>query len=168
MGRLMRGLALWVFPAAKIFACTCVTSQNQETDIAPAKKISSVVFRGTVLNRVILPERRDGRRGNRYEFTFRVDEYWKGPVGQTVTIYGMDAGTDCLGANYEVGKNYLVFAQDSEVRDVFLGETLWYGWTDLLPQGTRMLAAIAACMPGGESPAVRSALKKLGKGRIPK
>ena len=44
----------------------------------------------------------------------------------------------------------------------------WFGWTDVLPEGTHMLVP-AACAPGGETTVavVRTALRELGKGRTP-
>jgi hypothetical protein len=106
-----------------------------------------------------------GRR--RYAITFRVNEYWKGVPGRNVILYGMDDGTDCLGGSfYEIGKNYLVYSSEVAVKDVIVGELFWYGWTDVLPEGGRMLVP-AACTPGGETSTVRRALLELGQGRIP-
>jgi hypothetical protein len=129
----------------------------------------SVVFRGTVLERKALPQRSEMRGRRRYAITFRVDEYWKGSVGRRVIIYGVDDGTDCLGdGGYEVGKNYLVYAGEQDVRDVILeGGFFWYGWTDVLPKGTKMLMAQTACTLGGETSSVRKAIRELGKARMP-
>jgi hypothetical protein len=81
-------------------------------------------------------------------------------------------GTDCLGdGGYEVGKNYLVYASEQDVQDVTLdglpAGPFWYGWTDVLPKGTKMLAPQTACVPGGKTSAVRTSLRELGKGRPP-
>jgi hypothetical protein len=108
----------------------------------------------------------------RHAITFRVDEYWKGAPGRTLIIYGVDDGTDCLGDGaYEVGKNYLVYASEQDVQDVTVdglpGGPLWYGWTDVLPKGTKMLVPGTACVPGGEASAVRKSLRELGTGRPP-
>jgi hypothetical protein len=59
-------------------------------------------------------------------------------------------GTDCLGdGGYEVGKNYLVYASEQDVQDVTLdglpAGSFWYGWTDVLPKGTKMLASNGLC-----------------------
>ncbi len=128
----------------------------------------SIVFRGTVLQRKTLRERPEMKGRGRYAITFRVDEYWKGAPGRSVVLYGLDGGTDCLGdGGYEVGKNYLVYASEHDVKDVILESFFWYGWTDVLPEGSRMLVPETACMPGGESVKVREAIRQLGKGRIP-
>ncbi len=129
----------------------------------------SVVFRGTVLQRKTLPQRIEMRGRGRYAVTFRVDEFWKGPVGRNVIVYVVDDGTDCLGdGGYEVGNNYLVYAGEGDVRDVILeGGFFWYGWTDVLPKGTKMLMSGTACTLGGETSSVRKAIRELGKGRMP-
>lgn len=133
-------------------------------------KDSSVVFRGSVLERKVLPQRAEMKGRRRYAITFRVDEYWNGSPGRTLVLYGVDDGTDCMGgSSYKVGKSYLVYASEKVAKDVILaGGVFWFGWTDVLPQGTPMLV-LTACTPGGEtaSEAARLALQELGKGRTP-
>ena len=130
----------------------------------------SIVFRGTAIERKALPQRSEMRGRRRYSITFRVDEYWKGPVGRNVILYGVDNGTDCLGdGGYEVGRNYLVYASEREVKDIVMENGFfWYGWTDVLPEGTKMLVPQTACEPGGgETSATRKAIRELGKARMP-
>lgn len=127
---------------------------------------ATLVFRGTVIERKTLPQRDEMKGRQRYATTFRIDEYWKGSPGATAVIYGMDDGTDCLGdGGYTAGKNYLVYAAETDSTDVILDEYFWYGWTDIRPKGTKMLIPQLACMPGGETSTVRKAIRKLGKGR---
>jgi hypothetical protein len=155
-------LALFFAPQA--IACTCVTATNARASMSD----SSVVFRGTVLERKTLPIHPEMKGRGRYAITFRVEEYWKGSPARTLTLYGLDSGTDCLdGGDYEVGKNYLVYAVEREVEDVMLDEFFWYGWTDVLPKGSRMLKPQTACVPGGETSRVGHDLGQLGKGRVP-
>jgi hypothetical protein len=146
------------------YPCTCV-----EAVVSNARTLMSydaVVFRGAVIERKMLPSRDDMRGRRRYSITFRVEEYWKGSPGRTLVIHGVDPGTDCLGdGGYQVGKEYLVYAYEQKVEDVFLGDQLWYGWKDILPEGSPMLVADTACKPGGEASAVRAALAELGHGR---
>jgi hypothetical protein len=137
----------------------------------PAKVLmadDAMVFRGVVVERKTLPSRPDMQGRNRYAITFRVDEYWKGSPGRRVVIYGLDPGPDCLGdGGYQVGKAYLVFAREQGVKDVRLGDYLWYGWKDVLPEGSAILVADTACKPGGEVATVRSAIDQLGPGHVP-
>lgn len=127
-----------------------------------------MVFRGRVIERKTLPVHRDMRGRGRYAITFRVDEYWKGPVPSTITIYGMDDGTDCLGGGfYRVGQSYLVYAGEGTSKDVKLEDYFWYGWTDVLAEGTKMLFPRLTCTPGGEVSKVGAALRELGKGMRP-
>jgi len=71
--------------------------------------------------------------------SFAFDEYWKGSPGRAVLVYGLDPGTDCLGDGYQVDKEYLVYASESAAKDYSLAGRLWYGWTDVLPEGAPML-----------------------------
>jgi hypothetical protein len=162
------GLLLWV--ALPALPCTCVREVDPNARTAMSE--ASVVFRGTVVERRTLPQRAEMRGRGRHAITFHVDEYWKGNPGRTVIIYGVDDGTDCLGdGGYVVGKNYLVYAVQQEVQDFTIDGTrdspLWYGWTDVLPKGTKMLVPPTACMLGGETSTVRKAIRQLGKGRQP-
>jgi hypothetical protein len=145
--------------------CTCVVAAN--SDARTVMGDVSVVFRGAVVERSVLPQRVEMKGRGRYAITFRVDEYWKGDLGRSVTLYGVDAGTDCLGdGGYAVGKDYLVYASEVAVKDVTIEGLLWY-WADLLPPGTKMLVPQTACMPGGEVSTVRKAVRQLGNGRTP-
>jgi hypothetical protein len=127
---------------------------------------STVVFRGTVVARDVLPVRADMGRRNRYAFTFRLEEYWKGSPNRTAVLYGVDPGADCLGDEYIVGRQYLVYASGHQSKDFFLGEDFWHGWTDVVPAGSRMLLR-DACKPGGEIKWARKTIRELGKGRVP-
>jgi len=128
----------------------------------------SLVFRGAVVQSRVLPPRAEMKGRGRYAITFRVDEYWKGAPGRSVTLYAIDEGTDCLGGSeYEIGKSYLVYASEQDAKDVILpGENFWYGWTDILQEGTKMLVP-TACTPGGKTSDVQKAIRQIGKGRIP-
>lgn len=155
--------------ASPALPCTCVVPLKSDARTAMNDVSISIVFRGTVLNRQTLPRRVEMRGRGRYAITFHVDEYWKGAPEPSVILYGLDSGTDCLGdGGYEIGKNYLVYASEQNVKDVIMENGyFWYGWTDVLPDGTKMLVPETACLPGGETSAVRKAIRKLGKGRIP-
>jgi len=160
-------LGLLAVVSVPALPCTCVS------DVSSTAKTATndypAVFRGTVLERKVLPQRIEMRGRRRYAITFRVEEYWKGSPDRTRILYGVDDGTDCLGdGGYEVGKNYLVYAGDQVVKDEVLDGFFWFGWTDVLPEGTHMLVP-AACSPGGETTVavVRTALRQLGKGRAP-
>jgi len=60
----------------------------------------------------------------------------------------------------------LVYASEQDAKDVVLDDFFWYGWTDNLAKGAKMLVDIA-CTPGGKGPQVKAALRQLGKGRVP-
>jgi hypothetical protein len=155
---------LLVSASVPMFPCSCVSLTK-----SPADYGASVVFRGTVTEKKTLPVRAEMPRRGRYAITFRVNQYWKGPKQTTVILYGLDDGPDCLGgSSYQVGTEYLVFADEAPSQDVFLERNFWYGWTDIIPNGTPMLMD-ASCAPKGKVSErfVRDAIKRLGKGHSP-
>jgi hypothetical protein len=164
LSRRMPGILL--LAALPALPCSCVVAVN--SNARTAMNSISLVFRGTVAQRETLPRRADMKGRDRYAISFQVEEYWKGSPGRKVTLYGLDGGTDCLGdGGYEIGKSYLVYASEQAAEDVQLEGTFWYGWTDVLPPGSKMLVPQTACMPGGESSSMRNAIRQLGKGRVP-
>jgi hypothetical protein len=76
-----------------------------------------------------------------------------------------------MGAGFQVGKEYLIFASEEGARDYRPdADFFWFGWTDVLAPGTPMLQPRTGCMPGGDllASTVRLQLRRLGRGRIPK
>jgi hypothetical protein len=164
--RHLAALSFLLSIAVPALPCTCVFAEGSHFAEA-AMSAASVVFRGTVLQRKTLPQRVEMRSRGRYAITFRVNEYWKGSPDRTVILYGLDARADCLGdGGYEVGKSYLVYASEREAKDVVLGGYFWYGWTDVLAEGMKMLVP-TACAPDGYNPDKKALRHDLGKGRIP-
>jgi len=87
-------------------ACTIVNQPPPRE----ALKLAAVVFRGTVLSSKLLPSHPEMRGRQRFVVTVRVREYWKGNPGETVTLYDLAPGTDCMGAGLRPGNEYLIFA----------------------------------------------------------
>ena len=162
----MNGLAilgLVGFLAAPAFSCTCAWATKPPVDFG-----ASVVFRGTVTGKRLLPARAEMKGRGRYAITFLVGEDWKGSQQRTIVIYGLDEKYDCIaGSSYEVGKNFLVFASEQQSQDVPVYGINWW-FTDVLPKGTPMLVP-SPCTPSGETSKVfvRNALNQLGKGSPP-
>ena len=92
-------------------ACTVVYTPTPRE----ALKAAAIVFRGIVLKSEVLRRHPEMRGRQRYAVTFRAIEYWKGDQGETVLLYDLDPGTDCLGAGLQVGKEYLIFASKEGV-----------------------------------------------------
>lgn len=148
-------------------ACTCVSAvgANARTEM----KDASLVFRGLVLEVKTLPPHPEMKsRRERFAVTFRIDRSWKGSSARTVTLYDLAPGTDCQGFGYEAGKEYLVYAYLGEAEDYRLDKDLWFGWTDILAPGTKMLRPMA-CTPGGLTSQrwARKAMGELGRGAAP-
>lgn len=145
--------------------CTCVSAVG--TTAKTMVNDYAVVFRGAVVERKVLPQRAEMKGRRRYSITFRVDEYWKGSPDRMRILYGVDSGTDCMGdGGYEVGRSYLVYAGEQVAEDVILDNGFfWFGWTDVLLEGTHMLVP-RACAPGGKT-TMAAARMALGKGRTP-
>jgi hypothetical protein len=109
-----------------------------------------LVFRGKVSAVEKLPEHPKMRGRERYAVTFAVESYVKGGRGRKITLHELQDGTDCMGMNYIKGRRYLVFALEEKASDVILdGKYFWYGWSDVLPPGAKVLRT-APCTPGGE------------------
>jgi hypothetical protein len=105
------------FPVAFVsaaMACTVVYTPTPRE----ALKTAAVVFRGTVLKSEVLRSHPEMRGRQRYAVTFRAIEYWKGDRGKTVLLYDLDPGTDCLGTELRVGKEYLIFASEEGASDL--------------------------------------------------
>ena len=91
-------LLAWVGPLA--FACDCVTVPARE-----AKRISAIVFRGTVT----------GFQGTGFDrlVIFRVSRVWKGNIGASFAMLGVE-GDSCLSfppGLLQIGTEFIVYGQ---------------------------------------------------------
>jgi MacB-like periplasmic core domain len=176
MGQLVSGnyySVLGVSPAAgRVFdpeddrpaiACTIVG----ETPPREALKLAGVVFRGTVVKSELLPQHPEMRGRKRFAVTLHATEYWKGNRGETLTLYDLEPGTDCMGAGLEVGREYLIFAKEEPTKDYRDSDFFWFGWTDILPAGTPMLWPLATLGGDLSLPVVRTRMRQLGRGKNP-
>ena len=166
MSRLTIWLGLASVWTVQATACTCFPSTAAE-----ATEFASVVFRGTPTYNERLPEHPRMKGRQRYAVTFRIDHFWKGEPKRTLVLYDIDPGTDCMGASYQLGIEYLVFAREQPAEDrEYAPDDFAYGWTDVLAPGSGMLVPLTGCMPGGETSRsdVRKHLRELGRGKIPK
>ena len=126
------------------------------------------MFRGTVLKSEPLAMHPEMRGRQRFAVTLRVSEYWKGNRGETVTLYDLAPGTDCMGAGLRPGKEYLIFASEEGARDYRPdSDFFWFGWADVLPSGTPMLQPMATLSGELSDSVVRSKMRQLGRGRKP-
>ncbi|SRR5579871_267734 len=159
-------MSLLLFSAVTGYACTCVSFPGAKDAMSEA----SVVFLGTVVESKLLPQHPEMRGRRRYQVEFRVERYWKGNPGPVVALHDLEPGTDCLGGGFEPGGEYLVYAAKDRATDHQLDGLFWFGWTDVLPEGTSILVPVIACMPGGKmsDKTVRKAVRALGKGRDPR
>ena len=169
----MKGTFIFTLLAIGAHACTCVDarpkSRPNTVGAQTALHDASVVFRGRVLKVELLPQHPEMHGRKRYRTTFQVLKYWKGAAKNTIALYDLDPGTDCEGAGFEIGPEYLVFARISPAKDYRLGDFFWFGWTDVVPQGAPILQANVACTPWGETSTtlVQRAMRELGRGRVP-
>jgi hypothetical protein len=155
-------LALAFLITGRCVACTIVNPPTPRE----ALKLSAVVFRGTVLSSEALPVHPEMRGRGRYAVTMRVEEYWKGNRGATVKLYVLAPTMDCMGWELEPGKTYLIFASEEGARDYRPDpDFFWYGWTDVLPAGTRMLQPIGTLGGSVSDPLVRNRMRELGRGK---
>jgi len=131
-------------------------------------RTSSVIFRGVVVGKKKLPAP-EKFNGSVYAVTYRVEEYWKGSPARELVIYGMaDVFPGrCEGwGDVSVGKEYLIYAFEGEVRDEYSQpDRTWIEYVDAIPKGTKILT-VGACTPSGQvsETYVDIALRKLGTG----
>jgi hypothetical protein len=158
-----RGMGILLLAALPAFPCVCV---NGNLNARAGMHEVSLVFRGTVTNKKAFPAPPWNKWRERFEVIFQVQEYWKGSPGTTVNLY-VQSGSDCgPSTDYEVGASYLVYANETEARDLRVDGHYLFGWNDILPEGTKILEP-ASCSPGGEVSTRRTALIQLGRGRLP-
>lgn len=90
-----------LFGASKSFACSCAPpSQTTNDDFQKA----AAVFTGRVLS--------VQRKDNFVMVKLAVQKYWKGKVSNEIKITTAKDSAAC-GFNFEVGKDYLVYATDN-------------------------------------------------------
>lgn len=143
----MLKLVMWTWSASAL-ACTCVMTPEEAAK--DPKESATVVFRGKVSEVKKLPEHPRMRGRQRYAVTFVVENYLKGKSESKLTLHELQDGNDCMGMGYVKGRRYLVFASEEPASDVVLeGQFFWYGWTDVLPQGSKLLRSVP-CTPGGD------------------
>ena len=151
-------LAVMSALASVVSACDCLPAGvKKDTSTAAA------IFRGVVTNVKELPVRRESSRP-RYEVTFTVSEYWKGPKTKQTRLHILEPGSDCIGARFEIGKEYVVFAVSQEADDFWLEKQFWFGWLDVLPKGSMFLTANNYCDSTAEVKEAGQTLRQLGKG----
>lgn len=177
---------LLLFLSTTALPCTCVVPVPEYAKARMAD--ATVVFRGTLIERTALPERSD-MAAKRYAVKFRVHEYWKGSPANTLILY--EAATLLLpvcscSRPPEPGKVYLVYAVEKRARDEIMSDQdreilpfllpsslprdttfrLWYGWTDIIPEGTAMLVE---SFGGGDvtDSNVQRCIEVLGTGQTP-
>ncbi len=144
-------------------ACSCVATGVQH-DLS----VSAVVFRGRVTEVRQLPFRPEMRGRERYTATFSVSEYWKGSPGRSLVLHLVEPKPDCIGARFELGTEYVVFAVAQQAKDYRLGDDFWYGWLDILPKDTDILTVNNFCDSTTKAESAEKVLKELGKAkRIP-
>jgi hypothetical protein len=164
MGRFLVSLMLGFSFASPVMGCTMVNQPTPREEL----KLAAVVFRGTVLKSEQLAMHPEMRGRQRFRVTLRVSEYWKGNLGETVTLYDLAPGADCMGQGMRPDKEYLIFASEEGARDHRFDNIFWFGWTDVLPAGTPMLQPMGTL--GGElsDAVVHSNMQHLGRGRKPR
>jgi hypothetical protein len=111
---------------------------------------------------------RPGGERPRSAVTFAASEFWKGERAKKITLHVVAYAPDCIGARFDAGKEYVVFAHTEEVDDHLLGRDFWYGWSDVLPKGSKLFTVNSACNSTAEIKQAAKTLKNLGKGKKPR
>ncbi|CAM3954721.1 hypothetical protein COLU111180_16390 [Cohnella lubricantis] len=96
-------------PNGKASACSCVGGDAKER-----LERASAVFVGQVVDR---GGRESFEHGDLREYTFRVEQAWKGVSGSPMTVYSYDNGEAACGYTFKEGETYLVFSYSNEEGD---------------------------------------------------
>lgn len=160
--------------ACPILACTCVSALDpakSETSDQMSMRVSSVVFRGLVIGKRKLSSP-DRIHGSIYAVTYRVDEYWKGSPTRELIVYGMaDVFPGrCEGwGEVSVGKEYLIYAFESEVQSESSADRNWIEYADVIQKGTKIMT-VGACTPSRQVSSTddKTVLRELGPSMRPK
>lgn len=100
---------LLVLTTQRAYACSCIGPGSAAEEL----ERSTAVFAGTVVDVA------DANRGpiissaDPIAFTFQVTRVWKGPIHTTLIISSARGGASC-GYEFEVGREYLVYADGTE------------------------------------------------------
>jgi hypothetical protein len=116
------------FPSSSAEACTC----GRQVTLREAWEWSDLAFLGTAISceapgfrkYVIGADTTEiVSGGDMVRWEFKLDRVWKGPRGETITVYSRRDSAAC-GIPFEIGKKYIVFAN---YRGEFslMGPSLW-------------------------------------------
>lgn len=101
----------------QVLACTC-----RELTLDEARAWADVVFSGTVLRIEYVETDGDWLFDDpRIVVTFRVSAYWKGEVGQTITLHTVSNRMSCRGYSFNQGENFIVYAKKGKAKQWFDG-----------------------------------------------
>lgn len=99
--------------ASPCWACSCATSGNAEQDRRDQAERADLVFTGVAKGQRVIDEGDPEYQGDESIGTrFRVGRTYKGHPGRWVTVSTTANEASC-GYNFEVGKRYTVFADES-------------------------------------------------------
>lgn len=98
--------------AEAAYGCVC----DPEMTTKKAKERAEAVFSGTVVE----SHREMSPGGMEWRVRIKVDDFWKGDVGEEVIVYTDES--DCA-ARFEAGRKYLVFARRQEGRGRLVTDT---------------------------------------------
>lgn len=124
-------LALLAAPfAADVHACSCAPLPTVQSEV----DLSTSVFRGKVLQSAAPAQ----GIGSEVEYTFRVDEVWKGSADTLQVVAAFADGFLC-GRTYEVGTEYLVYTSGTSDSSCSRTKVLSEAQADLTALGDGVL-----------------------------
>lgn len=89
-------------------ACSCAIV----TDVNEAKQNSDAVFDGTVIEKKSAGKLFIRSSADPVEWTFQVNEVWKGKVAPVITVTSAEASESC-GYEFKEGQRYVVYARQT-------------------------------------------------------
>ena len=153
----------------QMLACSCREIQKVKDDL----KWANVVFTGEVVKVRFIENEVKNENKFGYEYrtivTFRVSGYWKGKVGQKITLHTFNHGYLCEGHYFKEGEKYIVYAtrrkarwwlNDGSTRTILSG----VGY----PRSHDNILGTSRCSRTRELVRATEDLKELGPPKIPK
>ncbi|MFC5405845.1 hypothetical protein [Cohnella soli] len=96
------------FPEKKAYACSCAGSSVKEK-----LERSGAIFVGTVVKR---GGTKKSQHGKLRQYTFAVQQAWKGVSGPRISIYSYDGSSSSCGFEFDKGQSYLVYSYEDKDR----------------------------------------------------
>jgi hypothetical protein len=103
----------------------------------------------------------------RFLATLEVNAVWKGHVGPVIVFHTREGSSDCVGFWTDVGKEYLVFANEGKVTPKEPGVFRIPEWTDRVSVGEKIISPGVCTLSEEIESSTSKTLRELGSSKRP-